>query len=144
MGAADRDDPAVDVDEQLGVDAVRAVLAGQQVRAVAPVERGDQGPVHEDDLAGEQGGKVLVGGAQGVGEEGDHDLVVVPGGGPGNGEVLVQVVVGGVAAQPAQTQAQRLDQGQRLRPPDRPVPVGNSSSASWTTTAAAFRLRPGR
>jgi hypothetical protein len=104
-GPADGDDPPVHVDEQLQVDPVLAVLAGQQVLAVAPVERGHQGPVDQEDPAAEQGGEVVVGGGQGVGQEGDHHLVVVPGRGRADGEVLVQIVVGGIAAQPAQGQA---------------------------------------
>jgi hypothetical protein len=80
-------------------------LLEYQVAAVTPVGGGDKGVVDQADSAGDQRGQLrLVAGAECVGEEGDHRLVVVPGGGRADPEVLVQVLVGGVAPQPAQRQ----------------------------------------
>src|SRR5664279_3190504 len=107
--SADRDDPPVYIDEQLEVDPVLAVLAGQQVLSMAPVERRHEGTVDQEDPACEQGRKVIVAGGQGVGQEGDHRLVVVPCGGGADREVLVQVDVCRVPAWPAQRQAKGFD-----------------------------------
>ena len=121
-GFAGRDEPPMNIDEHLQVDPVLAVLAREQVGAVAPVERRNQGPVDQKDPPAERGGELVVGGAQYLRQEGDHHLVVVPGRGGTDGEILMQVVVGGVAAQPTQRQAQRLEQGQHPRPSDTTIP----------------------
>src|SRR5260370_39922246 len=118
------DDPAVYVDEELDVDTVPAVLASQQVAAVAPVEGRDQCPVDQAYLAGQQVGQVVVGTGERLGEEADHLRVVVPGGRASDPEILVEVVVGGVAPQPAHRQSESFGQGQAAGAADRLVPVG--------------------
>lgn len=121
--SADTDEPTVQVDEQLDVAAGPAVLPGVQILAVPPVDGRHQRPVEKADLAGNQHRRVGVGGAEHVGEEGHHRLVVVPRGRAPDAEAFVQVVVGGVATQPAQRQPQRIMQRQLPRPADRLVPV---------------------
>jgi hypothetical protein len=53
--AADGNDAAMDIDEELSIDAFPAVLAGWQIVSVTPIEGGDQGVVDKDDPACEQG-----------------------------------------------------------------------------------------
>src|SRR5439155_11995031 len=54
---ADTDDPTVHVDEKLGVDAAAAVLPGEKVGTVPPVEGRDQRAVDQTDLAGDLRGQ---------------------------------------------------------------------------------------
>lgn len=128
MRRADADQPAVQVGRQLQVDPVAAVLAGEQLTPVPPVERGCQGAVDQAHLARHQHAQLVRVTAQHRGEQAHHQLLVGPGGADRDAEVLGQILVAGVTPQPAQRQPQAVDQRQHPRPAV-PSQSGNASSA---------------
>ncbi len=114
----------MEIDQKLRVHAVATVLAGPQIFSMTPVDGRDEGAVDQADPAGDQHGQVgVVGGATRIGE-GHHQLIVIPRGCRFDTEILVEILVGGVASQLAQRQPQRGQDRQRPGTTRRPIPAG--------------------
>ena len=77
----------MEIDQKLHVHAVATMLAEPQIFPMTPVDGRDEGAVDQADPAGDQHGQV--GGAKRIGEEGHHQLIVIPRGCRPDTEILV-------------------------------------------------------